>query len=271
MKQTWGVAQVKSSILQLETLQRWDDVHIVSTNTTNKTTTNEQLNFRYGEYGISAKSPDSVSSLQIDATAPDYSFNITFNSTSRLLLNGGTGAFAFGPNYSNTSEWGIPAGHTEGSLTLDGKTVEIDSEKSLTWYDRQLIYNGAPESWVWFGIHLPDAGIKGSIWAFTNPETNMRYEFGTFRYGEESQLVLAGNVQPNTSRKWTSSVSNSTYTLSWAIDFGDAGNLTVESISDDQEIYDPKQMGSPVYEGFVTVTGSFLGKQVKGYGVVEQI
>ncbi|KAK7212397.1 hypothetical protein V2G26_019575 [Clonostachys chloroleuca] len=271
LKQTFGVAQVKSSILQLETLQRWDDVHIVVINTTNTTTNNNQLDFRYGEYGISAKSPDGVSSLQVDGATPDYSFNITFNSTSRLLLNGGTGAFAFGPNYSNTSEWGIPAGRTEGTLTISGDTLDIDAEKSLTWYDRQLIYNGAPDSWVWFGIHLPDAGIKGSIWSFINPETNIRYDFGTFRYGKESQLVLAGYVQPSASHKWTSPVSNATYTQSWVIDFEDVGSLTVESITDDQEIYDPKQIGSPVFEGFVTVSGTFFGRQVKGYGAVEQI
>jgi hypothetical protein len=247
-------------------LQRWDDVHIVSSN---ETTSDEQLNLRYGKYGISAKSPDSVSSLQIDGTTPDYSFNITFNATSRLLLNGGTGAFTFGPNYSNTSEWGIPAGYTEGILTLNGESQDIDSEKSLSWYDRQLVYNGAPDNWVWFGLHLLNAGIKGSIWSFTNSETSIRYDFGTFRYGEESQLVFAGNVQPSTSRNWTSSASNATYALSWVLDFEEAGSLIVESITNDQEIYDPEGMGIPVYEGFVTVSGSLLGKCANGYGVVE--
>lgn len=235
----------------------------------NEATSTEQLNLQYGEYGISAKSPDSVSSIQIDGTTPEYSFNITFNSTSRLLLNGGTGAFAFGPNYSNTSEWAIPAGHTQGSLTLDGESLEIDSGKSLTWYDRQLVYNGAPDNWVWFGLHFPNVGIKGSIWSFTNTETGIQHDFGTFRYGEESQLVLAGNVLSSNSSRWTSSVSNVTYAQSWTVDFEEAGSLIVESVLDDQEIYDPDQMGMPVYEGFVNVSGSLFGKCVNGYGVVE--
>ena len=38
--------------------------------------------------------------------------------------------------------WSMPAGKTTGSLDFNGSKVIVDTEKSLTWYDRQ--WAGAP-------------------------------------------------------------------------------------------------------------------------------
>jgi kievitone hydratase len=69
------------------------------------------------------------------STTSGLEFNFTSELTSPALLNGGLGNFLVGSR--SIYEWGTPACKTTGSFTINGSTVEIDSENSLTWFDRQ--------------------------------------------------------------------------------------------------------------------------------------
>ncbi|CAM1501220.1 Fc.00g103820.m01.CDS01 [Cosmosporella sp. VM-42] len=95
------VTQCKSSILNLKSLQRWDEVSLYNSS---NAVSEGRLDMRHGEYGVIGKSLDSISSVQFFGASPEYSFDLTLEATYRVLLNGGTGAFTFGPEYSNTTE-----------------------------------------------------------------------------------------------------------------------------------------------------------------------
>ncbi|CAM1501221.1 Fc.00g103830.m01.CDS01 [Cosmosporella sp. VM-42] len=111
--------------------------------------------------------------------------------------------------------------------------------------------------------------MKGSIWSYSILGDTTTYQFGTFRYGEQSQLVLAYNLTVATSGAWTSPSSNVTYPQAWKLEFEGGDTLEVKSVLQDQEIHHAGKPGAPVFEGFVTVSGHLLGKPMDGYGAVE--
>lgn len=220
-------------------------------------------------YGMGATSEDNISQMYAYAKPnASYSFNISWASTSKALLNGGGGVIGFGPDSSNATEWAIPAGKTEGSLTLDGNTVEIDTKRSFTWYDRQISH-GTPRNWTWFELSFPGTDIKASMWAQAIDPALEAYTFATVRVGE-SQLVLAYDLVPDYDNTWTSPNSGLTYALSWKLKFENGDYLRIESVKKDQEMYGYKDPLDSAYEGFITASGSFFG-QKQGYGVVEMV
>jgi hypothetical protein len=56
----------------------------------------------------------------------------------KMLLNGGGGAFTFGPGYANSMEWALPACKTIGILTLDNIGLNVDPANYFTWYDHHF-------------------------------------------------------------------------------------------------------------------------------------
>lgn len=230
------------------------------------TSTQSVLDLDYGTIGMQGLSADSTSTMRTWASFPTFGFNITWASSSKVLLNGGSGMFAYGTG--NTHEWSMPAGRTTGTLTLDGKDeLAIDTEKSLTWYDRQWGYS-APigGNWTWFELHFADMETKASIWAIDQPgESDKR--FASVRT-EIGTLVVPFELLPDWSRTWTSACSGETYPLAWRLEFGEAGTLSIESGRDDQELCDVGQL--PAYEGFVKANGTLLGRTA-AFGLVEMV
>ncbi|KAM6504576.1 hypothetical protein FSOLCH5_015318 [Fusarium solani] len=208
--------------------------------------------------------------MDIFGTTEHYSYELAFTAKSKVLLNGGNGVITFGPNFGNSTEWAVPALRTTGSVSLGGRTYNIDPARSLTWYDRQAGFT-APSNWTWFQLHFPGSNIKASIWAFdleapASPSTN---RFATVRVGEESQYVLAYDLKADWKNTWTSKKTNVTYPQSWRLEFENGDALNIESVRRDQEIYGPNAVGDSVYAGFINAKGLFLGQRVgnwEGFG-----
>lgn len=85
-------------------------------------------------YGFAAVSSDKLSKMRTWSDSNDVTFDITSEATSPVLFNGGAGQFQWVSMPAN--EWGLPACRTSGFLSVNGKQVEIDPSRSLTWYDR---------------------------------------------------------------------------------------------------------------------------------------
>lgn len=218
-------------------------------------------------------------------------FNLSFELSAPVLLNGGIGTFQWGeslilllllffycalfPDYeaeipSVVNEWSMPAGRTSGSIQVDGKTVAVDSSKSLTWYDRQWQVGGA-SNWTWFELHLGDAhnfSTKMSVWFYPSG-------FGTvkgFATIKDLRQPSYSRVVPATlalgPRTWTSPF-NSTYALDWVVTLGDGTSLNISTTRDDQELSDAAGLFR-TYEGYVEVTGiSSSSHDFAGFGLVE--
>ncbi|KAH7124338.1 hypothetical protein EDB81DRAFT_912533 [Dactylonectria macrodidyma] len=260
----------RSSVLDLQSLQYWVHLTYCSSVENKASDTSGPLNADFDTYKFVSTASDSIANMYAYAdTNASYSFNISWEATSKVLLNGGAGSIAFGTGPSNATEWGIPAAKTTGSLTLDGKSVEIDTKNSFTWYDRQISY-GAPRNWTWFQLNFPGTEIKASVWAYDlGLPDNTTYHFATIRKGE-SQYVLAYDLIPDMSSVWVSPNSGLVYPLSWKLEFENGDHLVVKSIRPDQEMYGPDALVDTAYEGFITVSGKFFG-QTRGFGVVELV
>jgi hypothetical protein len=261
----------RSSVLDLASHKYWVDFSYCNSVDDGSSETSSPFAIDFEGYGFGSTTDDNISKMYAYANSNNasHSFNISWESTAKVLLNGGSGVIGFGPGRANATEWSIPAGKTKGSLTLDEKTVEIDTKNSFTWYDRQLSY-GSPRNWTWFELTFPGTEIKASIWAQDlSPAVDVTYTFATVRIGE-SQLVLAYDLIPDMSNTWTSPNSGLVYPLSWKLKFENGDYLTVKSVRADQEMYGWKDPLDSAYEGFITTSGKFFGQE-HGYGVVELV
>ncbi|KAF5499778.1 hypothetical protein K4K60_005379 [Colletotrichum sp. SAR11_57] len=258
----------RSSILDLQTHDYWVDLTYCNNTDGSGFDNGLPLNADYGTYGFGSTSDDSVSTMYTYAH-PEKSFSIDleWNLTSRVMLNGGGGIIPFGNVPINATEWGIPNGRTAGTITLDNKTISVDTSNSFTWYDRQLSH-GAPKNWTWFELHFPGSDIKASIWAWDLVDDEST-RFATIRVGN-GYHVLAYELSPDYSNTWTSPNSNLVYPLSWTLTFENGDHLIVNSVRPDQEMYGEKALIDSAYEGFVEATGSFYG-YTEAFGVVELV
>ncbi|TDZ53224.1 Kievitone hydratase [Colletotrichum trifolii] len=238
----------RSSILDLETRDYWVDLTYCLPKNGSGFDNGLPLQADYGTYAFGSKSADSVASMYTYAhTDKSFSFDLEWTLSSRVMLNGGSGIIPFGAVPVNATEWGVPAGRTEGTITIDNKTIAVDPENSFTWYDRQISH-GAPKNWTWFELNFPGSAIKASVWAWNLPGDE------TARFATVRDLDLA-QLQHHLPARVEHHVEN-----------GD--HLSIASIRDDQEMYGSKALVDSAYEGFIEVKGSFFGQE-EGFGVVE--
>jgi hypothetical protein len=166
----------------------------------------------------------------------------------------------------------MPAGRTVGFLQKGEETIEIDNEKSFTWYDRQW-QNGSATNWTWFELHLIKCGDnvsdsqKMSMWFFPSGFDNSTKGFATIRQESGIQTILPATFEPG-NRVWQSPY-NHTYSLEWTVQLVDGTTLSIGTTRDDQELTDPQGIFR-TYEGFVNVSGSTRsGESLDGFGLVE--
>lgn len=214
--------------------------------------------------------PAELPGIRSYSTVPGTEFDLSFDMSSPPLLIGGDGMFwnSGGLGY----QWAMPAGVTRGWVKLNGMKVEVDSERSLTWYDRQ--WGLSPPFFTWFQVHLPGpSGDKAerlfSIWNWQD-NVNGAKSFATWRIGTAAQQIVSPNtIVVSSSRVFKSARTGKTWPLDWTVSFTDGLKLEVSSVEPDQELYGE---GIPLltYTGFVNITARYpCGKVVDGFGVVE--
>ncbi|KAL4911367.1 Kievitone hydratase [Aspergillus multicolor] len=249
-------------------LQTNDYQHFVTRGT--KTASGPTLNIIIGKNRFESLSDDNISRLRAVTNTKDVKFDLSWNSSSLILANGGTGAFLFGPVISH--EWGMPSSRTKGTITVNNKTITVDPAKSSTWYDRQWEDAGGSitGNWTWFQLHVPGSDYKFSVWAVDNPATEQVSRFATVRDGNGTQLVFPVVWKPDYGRRYVSASSCRVYPLDWTVKIVDLASFHVKSVRADQEIIGENGLET-AYEGFTTFKGVLDGHHVTGYGLVEMV
>lgn len=222
----------------------------------NSTIQNGKLSIKAPNFEFSSNSNDSISTMASIGSTVHYEYNITVEATTRVLLNAGTGYFSWGSG--KTSQWSLPSCKTSGTLTLGDQILQVDEERSMTWYDRQYGFGGIDSEFTWFGVHFPGSKIKASIWLSDNEDPVQRLRFATVRteYGLE---IIRYNVTTKPENTWTSPNSNYTYQTRWHLNFDNGDFLDIKSVRDDQEIYAKNSIFSS--SPFSTVKGQFFGQK----------
>jgi kievitone hydratase len=229
------------------------------------------FNASYPDFGFGmVDSANPLGRMRAWSSVANISFDLTWEMSSPVILNGGLGIFFTGNNQSAVGpEWSVPACTTTGWVQdTDGTRVAVETESSLTWYDRE--WGSTPVSWTWFALHLTtdpkcdDSEIVMSSWVWDDSDVR----FATIREGARTLLVPISNVTTS-GEKWTSPATNRTYDLGWGVHMADGTSLTITALRDDQELTDP--VGKSLsYEGFVTVEGKYFdGRPLTGWGLVE--
>lgn len=258
----------RGSVLDISNTSRYSQFEFVS-NVTNLYADNGDFNATFPAYGFGSLEPkDGTPALRTWSNVSGAEFDLSFELSSPVLLNGGLGFFQGADSVAY--EWSMPAGKTAGWLSLDGYKVTVDAQKSLTWYDRQ--WGGAPGTWTWFELHIvsetgdkPDTPL--SVWSYNT--TSGPGGFATTRETTGAQNVLpVTSLQPS-DRNYTSQESGVVYPLDWVLQLGDRTTFHISSVRPDQELHAAGGL-LPTYEGYVTLTGiSKNGEKLKGYGLVE--
>lgn len=233
------------------------------------------FNFTLSHYSFGATSEtDGLSQMRAWTNYNGVQFDLTFETSSPVLLNGGTGGFEC---LNGTGwEWSMPAGKTTGSLTLDGTTVTVDSAHSKTWYDRE--WGNVPQSWYWFEVHIEPlvAYPNGAVLSIWNWKDNVsgNKNFATVRDGTGTQSVVpVKSFTPNKDSAWTSNVTGGIFVQEFELSLTDGTCLSITSIRNDQEMYDVTEPAAGTgFEGYMTVTGSYKGiPGATGFAVSEQL
>ncbi|KAL7791480.1 hypothetical protein V8C37DRAFT_157913 [Trichoderma ceciliae] len=231
------------------------------------------LNFTTSDFAFgSTSATDALSSIRTYSHVAGLEYDLTFDLSSAPLLNAGPGAFHV--NGGAGFQWSMPAGKTTGWISVNGTQVNVDTNRSLTWYDRQ--WGAVPTNFTWFQVHIP-GGSDGtevelySIWAW-NDVVNGDKAFATRRTGEQAeQSVVPIDWKVSSNRTYTSPATGITYPLDWTVAVLGGPELQLSSIRPDQEI-----QGAGVfllsYTGFLNVVATYPGgRQVPAFGVIEKI
>ena len=195
-----------------------------------------------------------------------------------VIYNGGTGVFDFVGNIP-TGQYSVTKGLGSGTLNFNGETHKVFGK---TWYDRQWFWRhdffGNKEKpmkgtfqeqnmyWTWMNLTLDNGDVLG-LWDI-------------YLYGKLSSWVtmaepdgshIVANVEPlaeSASEFWISPMGQR-YPTNWVIKIPELeAELIVRAIKKEQEV--PSDI-LPKYEGLCNITGTFRGKPVTGYNLVEMV
>ncbi|KAL4797072.1 hypothetical protein BDV19DRAFT_397908 [Aspergillus venezuelensis] len=248
-------------------------------------------NITLPSYGFEAVEPDNTLKGMRTWSTSGIEFDLTFDFSSPVIINGVTGTYKWGLFF--TYQWSLVGGVTKGTFKVEDEELSIDPERSLTWYDRQIVLPSATtplepglagsQNWTWFQLHYhtddhkhegtPSASkVSAWIWDYAD-EPRVQFASTIQDQGSEGgvqQHVMSITEFIQSDRTWTSPCSGGTYPLNWTVKFQDGTEVLVSTIRDDQEFCSPENLFQPTYEGYITFRGTDgKGNQISGFGLVE--
>jgi predicted secreted hydrolase len=203
------------------------------------------------------------------ATLENGALDLQLVPTSPTIYNGGTGIFPL--QGMTIHEYSVPAMTATGTITMDGKTYQVEGNG---WFDRQWQDNpttgsGEP-TWSWMGLRL-DNGDSVSLWSAFDATIGEDRAWATVLHEDGSQTVAAVEPSLGATDEWTSEESGNTYPTRWSVSIPSLDmQLEVDPAPQEQEIVSVAPFLTK-YEGATAVTGTQGGEPIGGYGYVELV
>ncbi|CBF82265.1 hypothetical protein AN9234.2 [Aspergillus nidulans FGSC A4] len=221
--------------------------------------------------GFEGISNDNYTTMRVQSSHPNVTFDLTYHATTKPLINGGAGVVMLGA--SESKQWSLPACWTNGFLIVGDEQIPIDPKRSLTWYDRQW-GTGGLTNWTWYGLHIPKTGHVLSIWTGDTdadraaPITPVR--FATVRNAYGAQTVCNITWIPDLSHIFHSDSTNKSYPLAWTVEIPSYDAIIKVKSRTENQLNTGSHGSEPeAYNGFVTFAGQFQGTETEGFGIVE--
>ncbi|KAH7021844.1 hypothetical protein EDB80DRAFT_877407 [Ilyonectria destructans] len=109
----------------------------------------------FPQYRFGLTDVSDSSQLRTWSSVSETEFDLIFNLSAPLILNSELGTSLAGNE--TVYEWSRPASETSRWPKVNNIKFEIDSSRSLTWYDRQ--WGGGPPHWIWFQLYLETVNV----------------------------------------------------------------------------------------------------------------
>jgi predicted secreted hydrolase len=204
-----------------------------------------------------------VANVTSDVAA--FAFELRFDSTQPVLLQGDAGLSQKGPAASNNSRYySEPQLATTGRLTLDGKAVDVAGRAWLDheWSDAYLPPGAV--GWDWLGMNLDD-GSALTAFRLRRADGSSVWAGGSFRRAGSTPVAFGpAEVGFTPGRQWTSAASKARYPVEWQVTTP-AGRFGVRALLDDQELDSRNSTGAVYWEGLSDLLDDAGRRVGRGY------
>jgi predicted secreted hydrolase len=208
--------------------------------------------------------------VRLRATEGDTAIDLTLDGGKPVVLQGDRGLSRKGPERGNTSYYySLTRMPARGAVTVGGQRFEVTG---LAWMDREWstsALGGELAGWDWIALQLEDGRDLMFYRLRRKDGAADRFSAGTIvdSAGGARTLSLA-EVRLEPVGAWTSPRSGARYPARWRLRMPELTlELEVTPVLADQEL----DVGTPYWEGAVTVSGAERGRTVSGRGYVEMV
>jgi predicted secreted hydrolase len=208
-------------------------------------------------------------SFRIKASEPDRSLDLHLVPQKPWVVHGkdGVSIKAERPGHASHYYSGTRL-RSSGRLTVEGSAFEVEGE---SWFDHEWATNQlAPDQagWDWFSVQLDDGSELMLYRLRKNDGTIDAASSGTYVDASGATRHLAVNeMEVTATKRWRSARSGADYPIAW--------NVRIPSLQIDLVVSTPVENQELVlqpityWEGLIDVTGSRIGRAVRGHGYLE--
>jgi len=214
---------------------------------------------------------------QVASDSAGFAFDLRFDATQAVLLQGDAGLSKKGPGANETSRYySEPQLAVRGTLTLEGKPIAVDGR---AWLDHEWSDAFIPPQavgWDWIGMNLDD-GSALTAFRLRRADGSAVYAGGSFRRAGEAVRPFGPDDAVFTpGRTWESAASRARYPVEWAI-ATPVGKFSVKALLDNQELDSRGSTGAIYWEGLSDLlddTGRRVGRgylEMTGYAAALRL
>lgn len=208
----------------------------------------------------------------LKAAEDNWAIDLRLSPRKPPVLHGNRGLSQKGPSQGNASYYySLTRMETSGSLTVDGRVFPVTGS---SWMDHEFsssFLEEGQQGWDWMALQLengrelmiyqirrsdgtPDVHSSGTIVAPDGRADPLRHD--------EFRLIPGS--------RWRSPNTRARYPIEWTVRVPQRGiELQVRAAFPNQEMNTLATIGTPYWEGSVTATGTWNGREVQGRGYLE--
>ena len=194
-----------------------------------------------------------------------FGFELTFDTTQPVLLQGDAGLSKKGPADADTSRYySDPQLAVRGALTLEGQRIAVQGR---AWLDHEWSDSFIPAQavgWDWIGMNLDD-GSALTAFRLRRADGSSVYAGGSFRApAKPMQNFGPDEVRFTPGRLWASAATRARYPVQWAV-ATPAGTFRVNALLDNQELDSRASAGAVYWEGLSELLDDKGARIGRGY------
>jgi predicted secreted hydrolase len=208
-----------------------------------------------------------------DPSLTQVAFDLTLSQEGRPFYVWGTGVNPEAKGTSlqdNNYYFSLTRMHTSGSITIDGRKVDVDG---ITWMDHEYGEFGTqanPVKWILQDMQLDNGYSVSSASVIEDqaPKVDVASKGWATLEDDAGKTYLVDTSVTPIGPTWKSPRTGTTYFTKFRVKIPDFNaNVVVTTLMDDQEF---PLATSSVYEGVATAQGTFQGARVTGNAWIEQ-